>query len=130
MNKDIISILFKDLSNADILGIQAIAYIYYMLLIIFDLNIKIKFNKNMNSENIKSIINESIKYIQTTYCIFNIQFDINFIDNFYQIYDTIITFGIDNINLNTFLDDLFTYYLNKENLINVKDYLNIIIIII
>lgn len=106
MKTDIVPSLFNYLSNNSVHSLQAIQYMFFLFVSLF--NSEKKDNSNNLANKIHSLYQETNQ---------NVDFDLKEItENIFEITN------LNNIDQVTLLNDIFDYYLNNENLSVIKEY--------
>jgi len=114
---EFISSMFVCLSNEGVHGIQAIQYIFSLLFVSFDIY-KINNLKEYITDPVDIFVNKLSK-IYDDYSL-DIDFDLDIITT--KLWYLIKKINLRKINKLTFLDEIFRYYLENENLAIIKDY--------
>jgi hypothetical protein len=110
---------YTRLATEGINGLHAIQFIFFCTMTILE---DTKKQTNTTSNDVDPDINTFIKKIKNKYLEHNISldFDLSFIIT--KLYDLINLIDIREINKISLLNDMFEYYINKENLAVIKDY--------
>jgi hypothetical protein len=108
------------LSNESIIGLQAIQYIFFIIVtLVSEPKSQIKFG----SDNIDEFVENFVEKIKCIYNNFSTETDIDIKDITIKLFDLIKSIDIKKLNKLNVLNEIFKYYLSIENLAVIKDYI-------
>lgn len=117
---DFLPSFYTQLSLEGIIGLYAIQYIYFTIIVLFG---DIKLESNASPDITNKSIEKFVDTLESLYNNFNIGIDFNIKEITIKLYDLIKTIDNKKINKSTVLNEIFEYFLNTENLTNIKDYI-------